>query len=127
MESVTLLSCKTFKYVRIQTCVLELERGFTGETNSDLHAGNFNLKNDDTVHQTIYFRLFASLLCYGHDLFCSKQKFTCRNGIEFFISLVWTFNVRHALSDWPVRIVYCCGAATGTAAGFLAAQLVSSL
>lgn len=45
---------------------------------------------------------------------------------SFFISLVWTFNVRHALGDWPTRLVYCTGAATGTAIGFLSAQLIAS-
>ena len=46
---------------------------------------------------------------------------------SFFISLVWTFNVRHALGDWPTRLTYCSGASSGTAVGFLFAQIINSI
>ncbi len=46
---------------------------------------------------------------------------------SFFISLVWTFNVRHALGDWPTRLAYCTGASSGTAVGFLFAQTINSI
>lgn len=36
IKSITALPRKTFKYVRIQTCVFELERGFKGKT--DFHV-----------------------------------------------------------------------------------------
>lgn len=45
--------------------------------------------------------------------------------VGFFISLVWTMNVKKiAFSEWTVRIVYCTGASVGTATGLILSNLI---
>jgi len=44
--------------------------------------------------------------------------------VGFLISLVWTFNVRTALGNWPERLTYCTGAALGAGTGLLITHLI---
>ena len=47
--------------------------------------------------------------------------------VGFLISLVWSFNVRRvSICDWKTRIIYCTGAALGTASGLLATTSIYS-
>jgi hypothetical protein len=79
-----------------------------------------------------YIKPFASgfaqvFLVTATTYFIANGQLAMASCSSFFISLVWTFNVRHALANWPIRIVYCLGAATGTAVGFLFAQIATAL
>ena len=46
----------------------------------------------------------------------------------FLISLIWTFNVKKvAFGTWMDRIVYSCGACTGTLSGYYLATYLTHL
>jgi uncharacterized membrane protein len=55
----------------------------------------------------------------------ANQKFVGAIIVGFFISLVWTFNVKRvAFGEWKTRLIYCFGASLGTASGLLITKYI---
>ncbi len=60
-------------------------------------------------------------------VFLANDNIRAATVTSFFVSLIWTFNVRHAMGDWPTRLAYCTGAATGTAIGYFFSRFLTEI
>jgi Na+-translocating ferredoxin:NAD+ oxidoreductase RnfA subunit len=61
-------------------------------------------------------------------VFISKSMFIPMIITGFFISIIWTLNVKKvAFGEWVDRVVYALGASVGTAAGFIVANFIREI